>query len=86
MFSISSSDRCEGYQIQILAFPTPDGCDAIGEGDGTETDSSREEVDTISVRTHWELHKILEPLLCVHNVLVEEVRGARFITSASLAG
>ena len=39
MFSISSSGRCEGYQIQILAFPTPDGCDAIGEGDGTETDA-----------------------------------------------
>ena len=64
MFSISSSGRCEGYQIQILAFPTPDGCDTIGEGDGTETDASstsREEVDTISVHTHWELHKILEP-------------------------
>ena len=54
MFSISSSGRCEGYQIQILAFPTPDGCDAIGEGDGTETDASStswEEVDTISVHT-----------------------------------
>ena len=90
MFSISSSGRCEGYQIQILAFPTPDGCDTIGEGDGTETDASstsREEVDTISVHTHiGSCTKFWSPLPCVHNVLVEEVRGARFITSASLGG
>ena len=44
------SGRCEGYQIQVLAFPAPDGCDTIGEGDGTETDaSSREEAELHNV-------------------------------------
>ena len=44
----------KGIKFRFWPYPTPDGCDTIGEGDGTETDASstsREEVDTISVHT-----------------------------------
>ena len=49
--------------MQILAFPAPDGCDTIGEGDGTQTDS-REEVDTISVLNIGGTTKSSDSLLC----------------------
>ena len=58
------SGRCEGYQIQVLAFPAPDGCDTIGEGDGTETDAFWEEVDTISVLNIGGTTKFSDSLLC----------------------